>query len=172
MTSVKFDNSGFKIIKEALSDKYKVRVGVLGSKATESHGDKITNAFIAHIHEYGSISMNIPKRSFLRVPLELKIWDWVKANKDGYYEMMKINKLRKWYAKLGLAAEAIVKEAFSTKGYGTWKDNAPITISGGWMRNPVSGKLFKVKGKGGDGLPLNDTAQLKNSISNKVLNDK
>ena len=27
--------------------------------------------------------------------------------------------------------------------------NAPITLTGGWMRNPVSGKPVKVKGKSG-----------------------
>lgn len=155
MTSVKFDNSGFKIIKDALSDKYKVRVGIIGSKAAQTHTDGATNVEIGSIHEFGSVSRGIPPRSFLRMPLELKIWDWVKANKDRYYEMLKINKLRKWYVALGFAAEDIVDQAFTTRGFGNWLPLKPKTI----------------ERKGSD-MPLIDTGQLRRSISSKVLNDK
>jgi hypothetical protein len=41
--------------------------------------------------------------------------------------------------------------------------NSPITLSGGWMRNPVSGKPVKVKGKSGT-IPLVDTGQLHNDF--------
>ena len=41
--------------------------------------------------------------------------------------------------------------------------NSPITLSGGWMRNPVSGKPVKVKGKSGT-TPLVDTGQLYNDF--------
>jgi hypothetical protein len=37
--------------------------------------------------------------------------------------------------------------------------NAPVTLTGGWIRNPVSGKPVKVKGKSGM-TPLVDTGQL------------
>ena len=37
--------------------------------------------------------------------------------------------------------------------------NAPVTLTGGWIRNPVSGKPVKVKGKSGT-TPLVDTGQL------------
>ena len=46
---------------------------------------------------------------------------------------------------------------------GDFKPNAEITISGGWMRNKKSGKLFHVKGKKSD-KPLIDTHQLQQSI--------
>jgi hypothetical protein len=42
--------------------------------------------------------------------------------------------------------------------------NSPITLSGGWMRNPVSGKPVKVKGKSGT-TPLVDTGQLYNDFN-------
>jgi len=41
--------------------------------------------------------------------------------------------------------------------------NSPITLSGGWMRNPVSKKPVKVKGKSGT-TPLIDTGQLYNDF--------
>ena len=41
--------------------------------------------------------------------------------------------------------------------------NAPITLTGGWMRNPVSKKPVKIKGKSGT-TPLVDTGQLYNDF--------
>ena len=41
--------------------------------------------------------------------------------------------------------------------------NAPVTLTGGWIRNPVSGKPVKVKGKSGT-TPLVDTGQLYNDF--------
>jgi hypothetical protein len=41
--------------------------------------------------------------------------------------------------------------------------NSPITLKGGWMRNPVSKKPVKVKGKSGT-TPLVDTGQLYNDF--------
>ena len=45
--------------------------------------------------------------------------------------------------------------------------NSPITLSGGWMRNPVSKKPVKVKGKSGT-TPLVDTGQLYNDFRFEV----
>ena len=41
--------------------------------------------------------------------------------------------------------------------------NAPVTLTGGWIRNPVSGKPVNVKGKSGT-TPLVDTGQLYNGF--------
>jgi len=155
LTKIKFDNKGFKIIEDALKDSFKTRVGILGAKASQTHEGGMTNVEVGSIHEYGSISRNIPSRSFLRMPLEAKVWEWVKKNKDRYYEMLKINKLRKWYVALGLEAEAIVDEAFTTRGFGRW---SPL-------------KKSTIEAKGSD-MPLIDTGQLRKSISSQVLNDK
>ena len=46
--------------------------------------------------------------------------------------------------------------------------NAPITIQGGWMRNPVSGKPVHIEGKGSGKPPLVDTGQLRSEFSYKV----
>lgn len=169
MTQVKMNMDGFKIIEKSLKDNYKTRVGILGSNAKQMQGD-MTMADIGAVQEFGSHSMNIPKRSFLRMPLETKIWDWVKKNSANYYEMMKKSMLRKWYIALGLGAEEIIDEAFNTKGFGNWAENAPITVHGGWMRNPINGALIEVKGKGSSA-PLIDTGALKRSISSKVISD-
>ena len=45
--------------------------------------------------------------------------------------------------------------------------NSPITLSGGWMRNPVSKKPVKVKEKSGT-TPLVDTGQLYNDFDFEI----
>ena len=45
--------------------------------------------------------------------------------------------------------------------------NAPVTLTGGWIRNPVSGKPVKVKGKSGT-TPLVDTGQLYNDFDFRI----
>ena len=47
--------------------------------------------------------------------------------------------------------------------------NSPITLKGGWMRNPVSKKPVKVKGKSGT-TPLIDTVQLYNDFDYEIIN--
>lgn len=163
MTKIEFDMSGFDVIKKALEDNFKTRVGILGSKASQIHDAKdssgkpidvgLTNADIGAIHEFGS--GNIPRRSFLQFPLETYIGKWIRANKDRYYEMMTKGNLKKFYEAMGLEAEKIVNEAFTTSGYGTWAPNAPLTV--------------KLKGSA---MPLINTGQLRASISSKVLNEK
>ena len=155
MTKIDFDNSGFKIVKGALEDAFKTRVGILGSKASASHGDGMTNVQIGTIHEFGSITRNIPARSFLRMPLEEHVWEWVKKNKDKYNRLLETGSLEKWYAALGFEAERIVDEAFSSSGYGRWQKLKPQTIK-----------------RKGSSMPLIDTGQLRASISSQVINDK
>ena len=66
--------------------------------------------------------------------------------------------------KLGGTYEQAMKEIF-TKG--SFEKNAQITVVGGWMRNHVSGKPFKVEGKKST-RPLIDTSLLRQSIKSKV----
>ena len=71
---VKVDLSKLEGIEKALKSKYKVRVGILGNKAAQKHEDtELTNYELGSIHEYGSYSAGIPKRSFLLEPLS-KMW--------------------------------------------------------------------------------------------------
>ena len=60
--------------------------------------------------------------------------------------------------------EGEMKQTFTKE---TFAPNAPITINGGWMRNKVNGKVFKVKGKGSS-RPLVDEGRLRGSIIHKV----
>jgi hypothetical protein len=153
MTQVKLDMSGFKTIEKALSDNYKVRVGILGSSASSNHkNSNLTNAEIGAKHEFGSVSENIPRRSFLKYPLDLKMGEWISKNKSLYYRLLTEGSTRKFYVAMGFAAENIIDEAFNSSGFGTWAANSPRTIA--------------LKGSA---MPLIDTGQLKNSITSKVM---
>lgn len=155
MTQVKIDMSGFKTIKKALSDKFKTRVGILGGKASESHkGTELTNADLGAIHEFGSLSNNIPPRSFLRLPLEAKLGEWINKNRSRYMELMEQGNVRKFYVGMGLAAEGIIDEAFVTSGFGSWPPDKPETVK-----------------RKGSSMPLLDTGQLRASITSKVMSD-
>ena len=76
----------------------------------------------------------------------------------------------------GTDMEAVVKRAAQLLGAelktsitrGTWKENAPITIHGGWMHNKKTGKLFYVKGKKSS-RPLVDTGNMVQSIHTGII---
>lgn len=152
---IKFDNKGFDIIKKALSDNYKTRVGILGANGSRVHEDSdLTMAEIGAIHELGSISDKIPARSFIKMPLELKAFEWIKDNKDRYFKYLKLGKIKQFYKDLGFGAEDIINQAFTSSGFGAWLPLKPSTIK-----------------KKGSSMPLLDTGALRGSISSTVLKD-
>lgn len=133
-----------------------IKIGVLGAKANRE--DKENNAYIGLIHEFGRIkgTPKIPKRSFLRMPLNEKFPDKLKENesylKQIFEDGIKTGNLRKVWKTLGQMGVDVVKMAFITKGYGKWQSNAPSVI----------------KRKKGVDSPLVATTQLQNSITYKV----
>ena len=150
---------GLDRIAASLATKFVARVGVLGQKgATEHAGTKKTNASIGLLHEKGSISLNIPQRSFLQMPLVRNakeifvnsriIEKWIvaaisagKNPKEAWY---------KAYKDLGFIGEQTVQHAFEQSGPG-WAPNSPVTIAA----------------KGSD-KPLIDTGELRRSVTSEV----
>lgn len=172
-SKIKIDLQGFQALQDNIDElkKYRVRVGILGSKATEVHSESDkTNVFIGMIHEFGSIDGRIPERSFLRMPVQKKLKDIkeeLKKNKDKIIELVKNQEFETIFSNIGIIIERIIQEAFESSGFGEWKENAYITIHGGWMRSKT-GKPIHIKGKGSD-KPLIDTGQLRRSITSKVI---
>lgn len=149
-------------------DVLKHRVALVGIPGglTANEG-KTTLATVALVLEKGSEVMKIPPRPFMQQTREKAasgrfsklVAQLYKAVADGKVKADKAIKT------LGMAYEGEMKQIFTT---GTFAPNAPITIGGGWMRNRVSGKPFKVEGKGSS-RPLIDTDHLRQSITNKVV---
>ena len=153
MAVVKLDMSGFEQIEKTLKGKYATRVGILGSKASEEHNNTTkTNAEIGAIHELGLVA-GIPQRSFLKMPLEAKLFNVIESHKDDYYNALKNNKMKEWFKAVGLWSEKIIDEAVTSSGFGTWEKNSPETI-----QRKHSSK------------PLIDTGQLRSSITSTVIN--
>lgn len=123
-------------IRKQLNTKMVARVGVLRGGERVPEGGEKTIAGYGLQNEYGTT--NIPRRSFIRDPLErevaqeiqkfkMKIWDFFIKTKDA----------RKAYELLGVIGENIVKQSFIDKNKGEWPRNAPLTIKLKGVDNPM-----------------------------------
>lgn len=153
-TKVTFDMSGLKDLVEAMGSEYVTRVGVLGSSGSRQEGGEFGNAEIGVIHEFGSQTKNIPQRSFLRMPLEMKSKEFMKAiageaAKDAFNK----GDYKKVYQLMGVKAEEIIQGAFASGGYGQWAALDPKTIA-----------------KKGSASILIDLSELRSSVTSDVVN--
>lgn len=149
-------------------------VGFFGDKAARTQAQEkkgggrkaskvpatMTNAQVAAVHEFGSFSQGIPKRSMLRMPFFLKGKEVLAAAHEdmranwstavGKIDPLPAAKL--FLQRLGVAAENLVQEAFKTEGFGTWAPNSPLTV------------FLK-----GSDKPLIDTAQLRRAVASRAV---
>lgn len=152
---VNIDLKALQDLEKNLEEKFFVKVGILAGKASESHENGISNLELGLVHEFGSITKNIPQRSFLRFPIEFKgkaITKLIAKNKDKIKEAIVSTGLKGIYVNLGLIAEKVIQQAFESGGFGQWED--------------ISEKTKKAKKS--DTI-LVDTAQLRRSITSKVM---
>ena len=90
------------------------------------------NATIGAAHEFGSMAQGLPKRSFLREPLQEHLQK--KLNAAGAFsqgeqaEILKTKSLVPWAKKVAIMAEEVVKGAFDSNGYGKWAPLKPETL--------------------------------------------
>ena len=109
---------------------------------------------IGAIHEFGSDSRNIPPRSFLRATFQLKrneINSFIENQWNDVFHGRKNAATALDF--LGITGTNMVKQAFTTKGYGTWPD--------------IKESTKKAKGSSGT---LIDTGTLRNSITWVIRN--
>lgn len=136
---VKFDLDKLEGIQKAFGTKFVAQVGILGSKTTRHSATKAgkrvttqTNAEIGLLHEKGSLSQHLPRRSFLMDPLQYKS-KGLMAIKQKLWEVFTspekeqtMPRLRKAYTDLGNLAVRIINAAFRTGGFGRWKPSKKI----------------------------------------------
>lgn len=152
-TSISFNLDGLEKLAREIGKSYITRVGVLGSKAFRTDDEPMNNAEIGLIHEFGSVSANIPPRSFLRMPLETKRTDLVKSmSQPNVRGAVSAGQYKKVYQIMGVNAEAIINDAFVSGGFGKWAPNKSATIAAK-----------------GSSKPLIDTGQLRRSITSDVV---
>lgn len=171
---VRLDTDNLEKIEAMLNRHYVAQIGVLGEKAAgrqsidtstkKSKGESsLSNADIGLIHEKGSPPRNIPRRSFLEVPLTTKMP--VTMAKVGAMLLKGLNEfnIETAYKNLAAIGEGIVKQAFPTSGYGTWPDLGRGKMS----RDVKTGKMEHEVRTGPS--KLTDTGQLAQSISSRVI---
>lgn len=165
------------LIKSLQKNDYKVRIGIIGSKAETQHDNKsgLTNADIGTFHEFGTSKM--PQRSFLLMPLVEKLPEEIsKMKKEIFKNLFVKQSAPKFYAQLGSKALDIIENAFNTNGFGQW---APLTdrTMGAWEKkkgvaNWRTGTIAQFR-KGlriaGGRQILTNTGKLRHSISFKVI---
>lgn len=159
--------TGIKSIIEEMSKEYTVQVGMLadggGSDNIVDRDGKEHNdtdyAGLGAKMEYGSPAERIPARSWLQMPLEKRNKEIIKETKMGYsgkelkYAIEnKIIDLQSLAIILGAKTVEQIQEAFDTKGFGEWEENAPLTI--------------KLKGSA---MPLIDTGAFRSRVRAKIV---
>lgn len=127
---------------KALKTSYVVDVGIMGKKNSRDDESGMTNAEVGFQNEFGVGS--IPIRSFLRMPLFLKSEEIVeRVAKTNPLAMLAKGDIIGVMTNLGLAAEAVIAEAFESHGFGTWAPDSPRTIRAKHSSAPLidSGQL-------------------------------
>ncbi len=126
------------------------------------------NKYLLALHEHGAPAAHIPPRPVVSPALhqpstQAAITDGLRSaceaaasgDTDG---------VASGFDSAGRAGVAGIRSYIDA---GISPGNAPITISGGWMRNPTSGKPVHIPGKGFD-KPLYDTGELYNAFDYEV----
>ena len=161
-TRINFDLSKLETLRKALGTAMGAKVGILGSgKAADEHPGGLTNVELGMIHEgmmheYGSATNNIPPRSFLRMPIEMKkaeIIKWLTTN-EQVRKLIAAGEIEKVYQLLGVKGEEIVQEAFESGGFGQWPDikeatkkakgSSAILIQTGQLRRSITSEVVKL----------------------------
>ncbi len=153
-TQIKFNLDGLDDLKKKLGGSYVTRVGILGGKAAREDDAPMNNAEIGLVHEFGSEGANIPPRSFLRLPLEEKRRELMKAFATNTARAaIESGDYKKVFQVLGVKAEEIIQEAFASGGFGRWpalkastvamKGSSAILIDTGQLRRAITSDVVK-----------------------------
>jgi phage gpG-like protein len=200
-TQVKSNLDGLNQLTKMLKDDKFLRIGIIGSKATNQHDSEsgLSNALLGTYHEFGGESKNgkeqPPQRSFLSMPLK----EHLKFDEPQMKELKKVmwkqffvkKSPDKFWQTLMTKALEVVEEAFDTEGWGQWKSLTDETRklvdkrrkqkedTAKW-RNYWYGKIKWTDL--GDGIEtyehlqgrqiLTDTGKLRRSISGKIMKRK
>ena len=120
------------------------------------------------IHEHGAPAMHIPARPVVKPALaQSSVRTKMSAAMISACAAANSGDLAAVTSALEDAGKAGVDGIHAWIDKGIPPPNSPITLKGGWMRNPVSGKPMKVKGKSGT-TPLVDTGQLYNDFDYEI----
>ena len=126
-----------------------VKVGIISSgSGVYENGENVIDIGIRH--EYGT--EDIPRRSFLRAPFFMKKKEMSSFINKQFKKVIEEGRPAETALELiGIKAQSISQEAFTSSGYGQWPALSPKTIE-----------------KKGSSQALIDTGTLRNSITYQV----
>lgn len=141
-------------------------VGVLSSTVNKERkkGDPLNNAELGAVHEFGSLSGNIPSRSFFRLTEKKRgeaMSDFIAAQRDNILKRVLAGQTKLVMEKLCAKWMAYIHECFETEGFGTWKKLRRATLL-------ARERKRKDKTQGGVKI-LQDTGALERSIAFEVV---
>lgn len=149
-------------------EKKHVQVGIFSDKSSRSDG--LDNVALGLVHEKGSVSRNIPARSFLLMPLSLFFPRKLQQMGSGQFAEMLIDEGAETVAQvIGAEAEATVQEAFETGGFGFWKQWSRRYARANELKTRRRTKRMKFIGPLKPGSLLIQTAQLRRSVEARVV---
>ena len=100
-----------------IAKKTAIKVGIPADVGAYNNGTSIIT--VATAHEYG---LGVPRRSFIRAPMDKHVSDINKALKSGFESILNGGDTIQNLNKIGLVAQNISKTSFKTQGDGTWPD--------------------------------------------------
>lgn len=175
--AVTYDRSGLIKLVQAVGRLrlLKVQVGIFSDKAArkatgDEEGQPLNNAEIGLIHEKGSLSRNIPARSFLMMPLGLRFRHRMdKTGADQWLESLVEAGPTQTAALIGVEAENTVQQAFETGGWGAWPRWSMNYTRRRELKNRFKTGRMNFVGPVNPGSLLIDSAQLRRSVSSRVV---
>ena len=114
-----------KLIK-GLKEKHSVDIGVFKDAKTP---DGQSVAEYGAYNEFGSVTTKLPKRSFIRMPLEAKQGDIARYAEGRARAHVESGDIKAIFEDIGIAGQAKIQEAFDTAGWGAWPPDADSTVS-------------------------------------------
>ena len=140
----------------------RVLVGIPGENA--GRGGPLNNVQLALLHANGSPKQHIPARPFLE-PAMAEAQGEIAEHMGAAARMAADGDPGAALAAMDAAGAAGERAAKNCIGGGNLAPNAPITVSGGWMRR--NGESFHVEGKGSSA-PLLRSGTLRGAITHKI----
>lgn len=181
-SSVRFEARQLQVLATSLKKLddggFRVQVGIFGEKTTRPKDAKpgLTNAEVGFVHEMGSHTRGIPRRSFLLDTFTHQGAKLTAALKPVVDSLFKKGKIDEYLKDVGIACTNLVGEAFDTGGFGAWPQDAYATIMrklGKTKMSTAKRRVEALKAAVGGHLGINqilvDTAQLKQAISARVV---
>ena len=156
-------------MKEALDYLVHTEVGVGIPPENDHHSGPFSASELLYLHESGCPVNRVPPRPVMDPALS--DGDVQQSMADALLEALEaalqgsIEGAQAGLEKAGQTGADALKNYIMDGGH--LAANAPITVSGGWMRNHKSGKPVFIHGKGG-ATPLLDTGQLVNAFGYKI----